>query len=161
MGLSEFEYGLLLTAMGVGSLVGSAIVERVERRLGIARTLVVSHLVFGAVALVLALTANVFAVAFAFVASGLATMTWNVTNVSLRQRFIPAGLYGRVHAGHRLLARSAMLAGGIVAGIVGGAVGLPAVFVMAAVVVFASCLGAVVVNDRNVALALSAPEIRA
>ena len=48
---------------------------------------------------------------------------------------------------------------GIVAGIVGGAVGLPAVFLMAAVVVFVSCLGALVVNDRNVALALAPPEV--
>ena len=34
MGLTEFQFGLLLTAMGAGSLLGTAIVEPVERRLG-------------------------------------------------------------------------------------------------------------------------------
>ena len=47
MGLTEVQYGLLLTATGAGSLVGAALVERIERRLGIARTLVVSQVAFG------------------------------------------------------------------------------------------------------------------
>jgi MFS family permease len=156
MGLTEFQFGLLLTASGAGSLAGTAIVERVESRLGIARTLLVSHLAFGIVALVMAVTADVVAISIAFVLSGVATMCWNVTNVSLRQRFIPPDLYGRVHAGHRLLARGAALAGGIAAGVLGGAVGLPAVFLLAAVVVFVSMLGGLIVNDRNVAAALAA-----
>jgi MFS family permease len=158
MGLTEFEFGLLLTAMGAGSLVGSAIVEPLERRLGIARTLLVSQLAFAVAFVVPALTANVPAITLAFVLSGVATMTWNVTNVSLRQRFIPGNLYGRVHAGHRLLNRGAALAGGIVGGLIGGLVGLPAVFVVAALVVFASMLGGLIVNDRNVASALAVAE---
>jgi MFS family permease len=158
MGLTEFQFGLLLTAMGAGSLVGSALVERVERRLGIARTLLVSQVAFGLVFLVPALTANVVLIGAAFVLSGVATMTWNVTNVSLRQRFIPRELYGRVHAGHRLLNRGASLAGGIVGGLLGGGFGLPVVFVVAAIVVLASGLGALVVNDRNVAAALAEAE---
>jgi MFS family permease len=155
MGLSELQFGLLLTAMGAGSLVGSVLVERIERRLGIARTLLASQVLFGLVFLVPALTAEVAFVTVAFVLSGIATMTWNVTNVSLRQRFIPIELYGRVHAGHRLLNRAASLAGGIVGGLIGGAFGLPVVFAMAALVVLASGIGALVVNDRNVAAALA------
>jgi predicted MFS family arabinose efflux permease len=158
MGLTDFQFGLLLTASGAGGLVGSALVERTERRLGTARTLLVSQILFGASYVVIALTADVALVAASFVLSGYATMTWNVTNVSLRQRFIPAGLYGRVHAGHRLVNRGSALAGAVAGGIIGGAVGLTAVFWLAAVVVFASCLGAIVVNDRNVAAALAAAE---
>jgi hypothetical protein len=130
----------------------------VERRLGIARTLLVSQLAFAVAFLVPGLTANVPAITVAFVLSGVATMTWNVTNVSLRQRFIPGSLYGRVHAGHRLLNRGAALAGGIVGGLIGGLVGLPAVFVVAAAVVLASMLGGLIVNDRNVAAALAVAE---
>ena len=156
MGLTEVQYGLLLTAMGAGSLVGAATVEPLERRLGTARTLIVSHVAFGLVFLVLALTSNPVAVAAAMGVFGLTTMTWNVTNVSLRQRFIPAALYGRVHAGHRLLNRGGALAGGIAGGVLGSAVSLPAVFTMAASVVLVSTLGAVVVNERNVHAALAA-----
>ena len=158
MGLTEFQFGLLLTAAGGGGLVGSAVVERIERRLGTARTLLVSQVLHGIPYVVIALTANVPLVVAAFFLSGFATMTWNVTNVSLRQRFIPAGLYGRVHAGHRLVNRGSALAGSIVGGVLGGAVGLTAVFWLAAIVVFASCLGAIVVNDRNVAAALAAAD---
>lgn len=158
MGLTEFQFGLLLTASGAGGLVGSALVERTERRLGTARTLLVSQVMFGATYVVIALTANVPLVAASFVLSGYATMTWNVTNVSLRQRFIPGELYGRVHAGHRLVNRGSALVGAIVGGVLGGTVGLTAVFWLAAIVVFASCLGAIVVNDRNVAAALAAAE---
>lgn len=154
MGLTEVQFGLLLTASGAGSLVGAVLVERVERRLGIAWTLLVSQLTFAGTFLVIALTADVVAVAAAFVLSGVASMTWNVTNVSLRQRFIPAELYGRVHAGHRLLNRGAALAGGVVGGILASTAGLRAVFAVAAIVVFASCLGARWVNDRTVAAAL-------
>ncbi|HYH93962.1 MAG TPA: MFS transporter [Candidatus Saccharimonadales bacterium] len=155
MGLSEVGYGLLLTASGAGSLLASAFVDRVERRFGIARTLLASQVAFGVAFLVPALTANVLAVGAAFVLSGVATMLWNVTNVSLRQRFIPAGLYGRVHAGHRLVNRGAGLAGAIVGGVLGSAAGLTSVFLLAAIVVFLSCLGAIVVNDRSVAAALA------
>jgi hypothetical protein len=52
--------------------------------------------------------------------------------------------------------RGAGLAGGIVGGVLGSAAGLPAVFLMAAIVVLVSCLGGFVVNDRSVAAALAA-----
>ncbi len=156
MGLSEVGFGLLLTASGAGSLLGSVLVAPIERRLGIATTLVASHAVFGVTFLVLAATTEVVAVVAAFAVFGLATMVWNVTNVSLRQRFIPAGMYGRVHAGHRLANRGAALLGGVSGGLVGGALGLPAVFALAGVIVLVSCVGAVVVNDERIAAALAA-----
>lgn len=156
VGLSEVGYGLLLTAMGVGSLIGAAIVERIERRLGTARTLIASHVAFGLLFVIPAVTAAVVPVALAFGLFGLTTMVWNVTNVSLRQRFIPHALYGRVHAGHRLVTRGGALLGGITGGVVGSVAGLTTVFWLAAVVVLLSAAGALVVNDRNVSAALAA-----
>lgn len=155
MGLSEVGYGLLLTASGAGSIAASLVVERVSDRIGIARTLVVAQALFSVTFIVPALTANVLAVGAAFVTSGVALMLWNVTNVSLRQRFIPPGLYGRVHAGHRLVNRGAGLAGGVAGGVLGAAVGLPAVFWFAAAVTLLSCLGGLVVTDANVDAALA------
>jgi MFS family permease len=156
MGLTEVQYGLLLTATGAGSLVGAALVERIERRLGIARTLVVSQVAFGLTFFVPAVTADVLANAVAFFVAGITIMTWSVTNVSLRQRFIPPRLYGRVLAGHRLVTIGASLAGGVFSGLVAGVIGLPAVFAVAGLVALLSSLGGIVVNDRNVAAALAA-----
>ncbi len=156
MGLSEVGFGFLLTASGAGSLVGSVVVAPIERRLGIATTLIASHAVFGVTFLVLAATTEVVVVAAALAGLGVATKVWNLSNVSHRQRFMPAGMYGRVHAGHRLANRGAALLGGVSGGLLGGALGLQAVFAVAGVVVLVSCVGAVVVNDERVAAALAA-----
>lgn len=156
MALSEVQYGLLLTAMGAGSLVGSTLTERTERRLGTARALVVSQILFAVAFVVPALTAEPLVVGLSFFVAGMSIMVWNVVNVSLRQRFIPGGLYGRVHAGHRLVTRAAGLAGGFAGGVLASTVGLTGVFWMAAAVVLLSALGGLVVNDRAVAEAIAA-----
>ena len=158
MALSEVQYGLLLTAMGAGSLVGSTVTERVERRLGTARALVVSQVLFAAAFAVPAVTAEPLLVGLGFFVAGVSIMVWNVVNVSLRQRFIPPGLYGRVHAGHRLVSRAAGLAGGFAGGVIASTVGLTGVFWMAAAVVLLSALGGLVVNDRAVASAIAAAD---
>jgi MFS family permease len=150
MGLSDVGYGLLLTVTGAGSLLGAAYAERIERRLGTARTLLLSQLGFAVGFLVPALTAEPILVALGFAASGFAVMVWNVVNVSLRQRFIPSNLYGRVHAGHRLLSRGGALLGSVLGGVLATLLGLPAVFAVAAAVVVASCLGGIIVNDRTI-----------
>lgn len=86
MGLSEPAYGLLLTTVAAGSLLGSLIAERVERTLGRARSLMLS--VFGSTLLIgiPALTSNPFAIGAAFVVGGLTIVLWNVITVSLRDR---------------------------------------------------------------------------
>jgi hypothetical protein len=101
------------------------------------------------------MTADAVLVAGSIVVAGGAGMTWGVVNVSLRQRFIPKALYGRVQAGHRLAANVAGIAGGIVAGLVGAAVSLPAAFVIAGSTSLIACLGWIWVNDRSVATALA------
>ncbi len=154
MGLSDVGYGLLLTATGAGSLAGAAFAERIERRVGTARALLLSQLGFAVGFLVPALTPQPILVGLAFAASGFALMIWTVVNVSLRQRFIPASLYGRVHAGHRLLSRGGALLGSVLGGVLATLLGLPAAFAIAAAVVVASCLGGIIVNDRTIAAAL-------
>jgi MFS family permease len=156
MGLSEVGFGILLASFGIGSLFGTAIAERVERRLGTARTLLACQLVSALTYFVPAVTSEAILVGASIVVAGAAGMTWGVVNVSLRQRFIPRALYGRVQAGHRLAANLAGLAGGILAGIVGTVAGLPAAFAMAGIGSLLACLGWLWVNDRSVAAALAA-----
>ena len=155
MGLGDFGYGLLLTGLGAGSVIGAVFAERIERWLGTPRSLVLAHAGFGVGFLVPALTPEPVVVALGFVVAGFSSMVWNVVNVSLRQRFIPHDLYGRVHAGHRLLSRGGALVGSVLGGVLATLFGLPVVFAIAAAVVFVSCLGGLVVNERNVAAALA------
>ena len=155
MGLSEAGYGVFLALFGIGSLVGTAIAARVERRLGTARTLLVSAFIGSLTYFVPAVTAQPLPVGVAIVVAGATALTWGVVNVSLRQRFVPREIYGRVQSGHRLAANLAGILGGAAAGVAATIAGLPAAFIVAGLASLASCLGWFWVNDRTVAAALA------
>jgi MFS family permease len=156
MGLSEAGYGVFLALFGIGSLLGTAIAPRVERRLGTARTLLTSAFIGALTYFVPALTPALVPVGLSIILAGTTALTWGVVNVSLRQRFVPREIYGRVQSGHRLAANLAGLLGGAVAGVAATIAGLQAAFVVAGVASLVSCLGWFWVNDRTVAAALAA-----
>lgn len=133
MGLDETGFGLLMTTMVVGSLLGSVVVERLEARLGRARLLVVAVLMSGLSIATPAVTANAVIVGVAFAVSGVGVMLWNVVTVSLRQRIVPDRLLGRLNASYRLLAWGSQPLGALVGGAIGEALGLPAVFLLAGI----------------------------
>ena len=134
MGLTEAQYGLLLTAMAVGAVAGSLVATRVAARLGrtatLAVTILTSTLSLGAPAL----TTDAWLVAGANVLAGFGIAVWNVVTVSLRQQLTPDALLGRVNSAYRLLAWGTVPLGAGLGGLVGEAWGLRWVFVGAAVV---------------------------
>ncbi|MBS3941927.1 MAG: MFS transporter [Actinobacteria bacterium] len=134
MGLSEPAFGVLLTTMALGSLVGSLLAERIERRLGRARALAAS--IAGSALLVggPALTADPYLLGGAFFIGGLLIVVWNVITVSLRQRITPDRLLGRVNSGYRLVAWGTMPIGAALGGLLGEMFGVRAVFAIMAVV---------------------------
>ena len=77
-------------------------------------------------------------------------MAWNVTNVSLRHSILPSHLMGRVHATHRFMANSAGFIGAVLAGVVGEALGLPAVFAIGAGIVLLGLFGRFVVTEERI-----------
>ena len=134
MGLDEVGYGLLLSSMAVGGLIGSLIEERVEASLGRSNVLFGVVIVSGCATLIPALTANVLAVAAGMVAMGASFIMWNIITVSLRQRITPDHLLGRMNASYRLFAWGVMPVGALLGGLLAEVLGLPAVFVAAAAV---------------------------
>jgi len=134
MGLSEPAFGVLLTTMALGSLLGSLVAERIERRLGRARALAAS--IAGSALLVggPALTTDPFLLGAAFFVGGLLIVVWNVITVSLRQRITPDRLLGRVNSAYRLVAWGTMPIGAALGGILGELFGVRAVFAIMAVV---------------------------
>lgn len=134
MGLSEPAFGALLTTVAVGSLLGSLVAERIERRLGRARSLAVS---IGGSALLVGgpfLTSDPYLLGGAFFIGGLLIVVWNVITVSLRQRVTPDRLLGRVNSGYRLVAWGTMPIGAALGGLLGELFGVRAVFAIMAVV---------------------------
>ncbi len=137
IGLSEPGYGLLLTASAAGGLLGFLVAERVERRLGRARSLVLTTL-GGALAVgAPALTTNPYLIGAAFFAGGTTIAIWNVITVSLRQRVTPDRLLGRLNSGYRLVAWGTRPLGAITAGVLAQILGLRAVFAVMAMLTLA------------------------
>jgi MFS family permease len=161
MGLSETGYGLLLTALGVGSLLGTWLAVPAERRLGRVRTLVVSVLLFAASLVVPAVTTHPVPVAASFVAGGVGVVLWNVVTVSLRQRITPDRLLGRMNASYRLVGWGAMPLGALAGGILAEVLGLRLTFVVAAVVTLSVLVGFRVVTEGAIARAEEAAEASA
>ena len=132
MGLTPSGLALLLACFAAGSVAASPLVDRIRRRLGTARALLVALSIFPAFPLVLALTDNVAAAVVVFPLVGSANVVWNVTTVSLRQRIVPDHLLGRINAGYRLMAWGTMPLGAALGAVIGARLGLPAVFWIAA-----------------------------
>jgi MFS family permease len=128
LGLSEPGFGLLLATFAVGALVGGLVAERLQQRLGRARSLTASVVGMASSSVALALTTSVAVVATAAIFSGLTVMLWNVATVSFRQRVTPDHLLGRLNSAYRLLAWGTRPLGAALGGLLGQWFGTRAVF---------------------------------
>ncbi len=134
LALPGSAYGVLLTGLAVGGILGATFAPRLQRRLGtgtvIAITVVATVIAdLGLAAtrqpiLALALLALVGAGAFAF----------NVVSVSYRQSVVPDRLQGRVNSTYRFATWGITPLGAGLGGLLAQAAGIPAVFWCAAVV---------------------------
>ncbi len=129
LGLTEPQFGLLLTALAVGGLGGSLVAERVQRRVGRARALTLSVLGMAAYIWVFVLTTNPWIIAVVMVVSAATNMLWNITTVSFRQRVTPQHLLGRVNSAYRLVAWGTMPVGALLGGALGQWLGVRSVFI--------------------------------
>jgi predicted MFS family arabinose efflux permease len=156
MGLSEAGFGVVLTALGVGSLVGTWLAVPAERRLGRVRTLVISVVLTGASLAVPAVTASPVLVAASLVVGGVAMVLWNVVTVSLRQRITPDRLLGRMNASYRLVGWGTMPIGAVLGGFLAETLGLRATFAVAAALVLVLLPGFRFVTEEAIAQAEAA-----
>ncbi len=131
MDLDGFGYGVLMTGIAAGAIVGAISEPALERRLGRSNVLFLTVIGTSASMLVPALTGNPVAVFVALAIAGVMMMWWNVVTVSLRQRITPDHLLGRVNASYRLFAWGAMPIGALLGGLIAEAFGIVSVFVVA------------------------------
>jgi MFS family permease len=136
MRLSGAGFGLLLATGAAGSFFGSLVAERIERRLGRARTIAITFAGGAALLAVPAVTANVVVVGAAFFVDGAFVLISNVVLVSLRQRITPDRLLGRITSSHRLVGWGTMPLGAAAGGLLAQLLGLRAVFAVMGLVAF-------------------------
>jgi MFS family permease len=128
MGLSEFEYGIFLTAMAIGGLLGSSLCERLQKSLGTRNALALDFV--GTILLVgvPALTTNPFAVGAAAFFAGMGATIWVILVSSIRQRLVPGELLGRVYSASRFVSWGIGPLGAMLAGFVAEIWGIRTMF---------------------------------
>lgn len=150
LGLTEVQYGVLMTATAIGAFVGTLIAEGIQRRLGRSKTLIVMILATSASLAVPALTTNVWVIGFFLVLSGLTVVMGNIVMVSLRQRVTPDRLLGRVNSAYRMLAWGLMPFGALFGGFMADWFGFETLFVAAGLISLSTLGCMVALSDRAI-----------
>ncbi len=133
LGVTGRAYGFLLALTAIGSILGGLLGDKIAKRLGIAQSIVYSYFVFGFVGIIYFFMPYVWAVAIAASLMGLASTTWNVVTVSLRQRVIPTELFGRVNSVYRFIGTGSIGIGALIGGQIAYSTNLRMPFLAAAV----------------------------
>jgi MFS family permease len=132
MGLTSFEYGLLLTGGGIGGILGTLLAGSVDRRLGrrwsIGINIIGNAIGFGAAAL----TANAWLIGLAIVFGAIGGPMWGIAATALQQRAVPDELRGRVSAVYRAIGFGALALGALLGGLLAELLGIRAVFAVTA-----------------------------
>ncbi|MFG2564210.1 MFS transporter [Streptomyces sp. NPDC048567] len=117
MGLGSREYGILLSALGVGGLAGALTVTWVNRVLGTRRAMFADLIGTLAMVALPALTTSLWAVAAGAFLGGMGGTLWSVNARTLTQRRVPDEMLGRYGAASRLFTFGAMPLGAALVGL--------------------------------------------
>ncbi len=119
--------GLAFAIGNSGLLVGAFLSQRVARSIGVGWTIIGSMAVFALFTfgypLVTASDATIVFIVVGFV-NGLATVIYNVNQVSLRQAITPQDMLGRMNATMRFVVWGTMPLGALIGGALGNSIGL-------------------------------------
>jgi MFS family permease len=148
LGLTQSEYGWLLSTVAAGCLVGSFLATPAQRLLGRARAIGLSYLVGGLSVGVPAVTSNAIVIGVVFFLAGITLVIGNVTTLSLRQLITPTALMGRINSCHRLVAYGTKPLGALAGGLLGQVFGLQAVFAVMGPLALVALVGMTRITDK-------------
>ena len=130
MGLSTSQYGIFLTAMAIGGVLGSAVCARLEKSIGTRNALALDFVGTSLLVGVPALTSNPFAVGAAAFFAGAGATVWVILVASIRQRRVPGELLGRVYSASRFISWGIGPIGALLAGFIAEVWGIRVMFAM-------------------------------
>jgi MFS family permease len=120
--MSAFEVGFVFAVGSAGSIVGALATNRLNTLLGVGPTIVLTSAFFASAGLLYPLAPRSFPLPFLMLAQamfGFGSVTYNITQVSLRQAITPERLQGRMNAAMRWVVWGTIplgsLAGGAIA----------------------------------------------
>jgi len=127
LGLTPGSIGLILGVGSLGFLVGALLPDRVQRRIGLGPTIVVSAALDGLALFLIPLAPPAMPIPFLIAAQvivGIGQVVYNVSQVSLRQAITPGNMLGRMNATMRFIVFGTLPVGAVIGGILGGVIGL-------------------------------------
>jgi MFS family permease len=132
--LGNEAVGLVISAFGVGSLVGALGASRLTKRVSVGRLMVLGSLVLGSMVAALSIFASVAPMMAAAFVAGVANTVFIVSYLTLRAALTPERLLGRVGSTARMITLGfnpiGMLAAGVLLDLLGGAATLVAMGVI-------------------------------
>ncbi|MDO0928249.1 MFS transporter [Streptomyces sp. TG1A-8] len=136
----DTAYAATMTAYAAGSLAGGAVAQRIARRAGRARALLLGGTVQTASLLLIGSVRHLGALLAGMALLGAMSVVWNVNQVTLVQRRSPAAMVGRISAAFRTASTSGAPLGALLGGVAARAFGpnAPALFT-AALLALAVC----------------------
>ncbi|MFZ0534071.1 MAG: MFS transporter [Anaerolineales bacterium] len=139
LGLSAAWLGVIFACGSVGFLLGAVIADRLTRRLGLGRCLVLGVLVIGASDMLLPLAGRlsilwliIGVLVLAELFFGMGLTVFQIGQVSLRQSLTPDHLQGRMNATLSMLTWGIVPLGGLLGGVLGQVLGLSPTLLLAA-----------------------------
>lgn len=151
LGVSDTQYGLMLSALGIGGLAGALLAPSLSNRLGPGTTIQGAVLIQTVLIVIFGLNSNKWMAALILMVWGSLVTAWNVIAVTLRQNLTPDRLRGRVSSASRLVAWGAQPFGALLGGVLASWLGLRAPYLAAGAtwaVMFVITIP--IVNDRSI-----------
>jgi hypothetical protein len=131
IGAPPIFLGLLVATGGLSALLGAIMAERVVRRFGLGKTVGIGLFMYGATGLLIPLagaggsvTLALFLLFLSQLLGDASVSIYFIAEVSLRQSLVPANLLGRTNASMQFLSQGVAPLGALLAGILGGMIGL-------------------------------------
>jgi MFS family permease len=127
--LSAFEVGIVFGVGSVGSIVGALVANRMQKRLGVGPTILIPIAVSSVALLAYPLAPRSFPLPLLIAGNalfGFGAVTYNITQVSLRQAITPERLQGRMNAAMRWIVWGTIPLGTTAGGAIATAWGLRA-----------------------------------
>jgi MFS family permease len=127
--LHAWETGLVFAVGSVGSIAGALFVNRLQKRIGVGPTIVVTAIAFSGGGLFYPLAPRSFPLPLLMLAQvlfGFGSVAYNITQVSLRQAITPERLQGRMNAAMRWIVWGTIPLGTLAGGAIATAYGLRA-----------------------------------
>ncbi|VVE54555.1 MFS transporter [Pandoraea pneumonica] len=133
LGLTTFQYGLLMSAIAVGGLAGSITASRITKVVSEFSLVCFACIALVCLTAVCVLSRSTTLVCISLVAYGSSLATWNVAVVTHRQRMSPAFMLGRMTGIYRTCSWGMMPLGALIGAWVTSVQGTIAAFVLASI----------------------------